>query len=182
MLCMAASGVSVQARSCAAPEPLEVEYRHSSAVFSGHVKSLKVVRGGGGEFDLQTVATFDVQRWWKGGRSKSVEVRSCGGNDGDKEIICTHGFEFELGVSYVVFATRRPLETSICLRTNTISRNQPTFSGGWSRSSPSRGGRSLTLYGSSPGMIAPLQAARRSGPPNPLKPRLVTNRGSFHSA
>jgi hypothetical protein len=36
-----------------------------------------------------------------GGRSKFVDI------------ICTHGFEFDLGVSYVVFATWRPLETSL---------------------------------------------------------------------
>jgi len=120
MFCIVQPGGSVQARSCAAPEPLEVEYEQSAAVFSGRVKSLKVVRVGGGKFDLQTVATFDVQHWWKGRRSKSVEVRSCGGKEAGNEVICTVGFEFELGVSYVVFATGRPIETSICLRTKAV--------------------------------------------------------------
>ena len=120
MLCIAPWQGSVQARECAAPEPLDVEFSRSAAVFIGRVKSLRVVRVGGGEFDLQTVATFDVENWWKGGRARTVEVRSCGGIDGDRAVICTHGFHFKLGVSYVVFATGRPLETSICLRTNTV--------------------------------------------------------------
>jgi hypothetical protein len=123
MLCIVQSPGPIQARSCAAPEPIEVEYKRSAAVFRGRVTSLNVMRGGGGTFDLQTVATFDVQHWWKGRRSKSVEVRSCGGKEPGNEVICTVGFEFELGVNYVVFATRRPLETSSCLRTNTIEKS-----------------------------------------------------------
>jgi hypothetical protein len=123
IFCVAHSRGSVQARSCAAPEAFEVEYRRSAAVFSGRVQALKVVRVHDGAFGLVTVATFEVQNWWKGGRSKFVDVRSCGGIEGDVEIICTHGFEFELGVSYVVFATGRPLETSLCLRTNTVEKS-----------------------------------------------------------
>ena len=127
MFSIATSPGPVQARSCVAPEPIEVEFKRSAAVFRGRVTSLNVVRGRGGESDLQTVATFDVQQWWKGGRSKTVEVRSCGGSEGNKEVICTHGFQFELGASYVVFATRQPLETSICLRTDTVERSANTL-------------------------------------------------------
>jgi hypothetical protein len=116
ILYVVSQGVSVHARSCAVQEPIEAEYRRSAAVFTGRVTSLRIVRGPKGEFDVETVATFEVQQWWKGRPTKFVEVRSCGGDD----VVCTVGFQFDVGVSYVVFAQRHPLQTSNCLRTQIV--------------------------------------------------------------
>ena len=116
MLCIVQPPTPVQARSCPTQITLADEIKYSAAVFRGRVESLRVVPWRSG---AQTVANFSVQQWWKGGPAKSVEVRSCGGNG----VICSSGFKFELGVSYVVFAMGRPLETSNCNRTDTVERS-----------------------------------------------------------
>jgi len=120
------SGVPMDARSCAVREPRDAEFRSSAAVFSGRVKSLRAVRGHGGPSDLQTIATFDVERWWKGGRGRTAEVHSCGGSDGVNAVACTVGFTFDVGVRYLVFAYGRPLETSNCQRTGTLEESADT--------------------------------------------------------
>ena len=103
-------------RSCAAQEPIAVEYKRSAAVFTGRVKALDIVKTPRPTPDVHTVASFELERWYKGRRPRTVKVRTCGGG----EAICTVGFEFALGRRYVVFASGRPLETTICQRTARI--------------------------------------------------------------
>jgi hypothetical protein len=103
-------------RSCAAPEPIAVEYRRSAAVFIGRVTALEIVNTPPPRPDVHTVATFEVERGWKGSRKRTAKVRTCGGG----QAICTVGFTFAHGVRYVVFATGTPLETTICQRTSTV--------------------------------------------------------------
>jgi hypothetical protein len=115
--CVAPGGDVAQARSCAVAESIGMEFKHSAAVFVGRVKSTDVAHGPHGTFDVQTVATFDVERWWKGPQTKTVKVRSCGTQD----VVCITGIDFKPGDRYVVFATGRPLETTVCQRTELVN-------------------------------------------------------------
>jgi hypothetical protein len=82
-----------------------------------------------------SIATFDVEQWWKGGPSRTVKVLSCGGKVPEGlEIMCMDGpYKFYLGVSYVVFAVRYPanpfLEASSCRRTAAVEKSADVI--GW---------------------------------------------------
>jgi hypothetical protein len=99
---------------CADTGTLADEYRQSSAVFVGRIVSLeistKVVKGHRIE---NMVATFEVERRWKGPSARRLRVQTCG----TQMMACTCGVDFQLGQRYVVFAEGRPLQTSSCNRT-----------------------------------------------------------------
>jgi hypothetical protein len=59
------------------------------------------------------IATFRVERRWKGAPGKVVRVRTCG----TQTSVCTCGTDFRLGASLVVFAVGNPLSTGSCQRT-----------------------------------------------------------------
>ena len=99
---------------CADLGSLADEYRRSSAVFVGRIVSLeistKVIEGDRIE---NMVATFDVERRWKGPSVRRLRVQTCG----TQMLVCTCGVDFQLGQRYVVFAEGKPLQTSSCNRT-----------------------------------------------------------------
>lgn len=99
---------------CADPGSLADEYRRSSAVFVGRIVSLeistKVVEGRRIE---NMIATFDVERRWKGPSARRLRVQTCG----TQMLVCTCGVDFQLGQRYVVFAEGKPFQTSSCNRT-----------------------------------------------------------------
>ena len=90
------------------------EYRQSRAVFIGRIVSLeistKVVKGNRIE---DMIATFDVERRWKGPSVRRLRVQTCG----TQTQLCTCGADFQLGQRYVVFAEGKALQTSSCNRT-----------------------------------------------------------------
>lgn len=98
---------------CADMGSLADEYHHSSAVFVGRIVSLeissKVIDGDTIE---NMIATFDVERRWKGPSVRRLRVQTCG----TQALVCTCGFNFQLGERYVVFAEGKPLKTSSCNR------------------------------------------------------------------
>jgi uncharacterized phage protein gp47/JayE len=90
------------------------EYRRSSAVFVGRIVSLEistmVVEGHAVE---NMVATFEVERRWKGPSARRLRVQTCG----TQMLVCTCGVDFQLGQRYVVFAEGKLLQTNSCNRT-----------------------------------------------------------------
>ena len=99
---------------CADLGSLADEYRRSSAAFVGRIVSLeistKVVEGHRIE---NMVATFEVERRWKGPSVRRLRVQTCG----TQMLVCTCGVDFQLGQRYIVFAEGKPLQTSSCNRT-----------------------------------------------------------------
>ena len=89
------------------------EYRDSSAVFIGRIVSIeldsKVVDG---EKFEGMVATFVVERRWKGPTVRRLRVSTCG----TQSYFCTCGFDFQVGGRYVIFAHGKRLATSSCNR------------------------------------------------------------------
>jgi len=107
---------TVNARSCAPPLPVEREFEVSRAVFIGTITKIEV-QDRGGALDTRTVATFSVERAWKGAEASTIRVGTCGGGN----VICTVGLTFNLGERYVVFAMGPDLGASKCGRTGTES-------------------------------------------------------------
>jgi hypothetical protein len=134
-LAIAASllGARPVARSCAPPPPIENEFALSAAVFVGRVTATEVVVGTK-PFSTQTVATFSVERAWKGITEPTVRVATCGGGD----VVCTVGVVFRVGERYVVFAAGKPLATSTCSRTGTAADSQWQTTWEWLRRLPSQ--------------------------------------------
>lgn len=64
------------------------------------------------------VATFAVERRWKGPTMRRLRVQTCG----TQAMLCTCGFDFQLGQRYVVFADGKPPETSSCNRNAILPR------------------------------------------------------------
>ena len=99
---------------CADMGTLADEYRRSSAVFVGRIVSLEistmVVEGHAVE---NMVATFEVERRWKGPSARRLRVQTCG----TQMLVCTCGVDFQLGQRYVVFAEGKLLQTNSCNRT-----------------------------------------------------------------
>ena len=99
--------------TCADLGSLTDEYHHSRAVFVGRIVSLeissKVING---ETIENMIATFAVERRWKGPTLRRLRVQTCG----TQALVCTCGFDFQLGQLYVVFADGKPLQTSSCNR------------------------------------------------------------------
>jgi len=102
---------------CADLGSLSDEYHHSSAVFVGRIVSLEISSQviNGEKFE-NTIATFNVERRWKGPTVRRLRVQTCG----TQALVCTCGFNFQLGQRYVVFADGRPLQTSSCNRTTDL--------------------------------------------------------------
>ncbi len=108
--------VAADALPCVCPESGDVSaaYRQAAAVFVGRVVTLEVAPNPArepGEDDM--VATLRVERLWKGPRTSTLRVRTCG----TQAAACTCGFDFQLGARYVVFASGKRLETTSCDRT-----------------------------------------------------------------
>lgn len=101
----------VGACTCAEFGSLANEYHHSRAVFVGRIVSIeissKVIKG---ETIENMIATFVVERRWKGPSVRRLRVQTCG----TQALVCTCGFDFELGERYVIFADGKPLNTSDC--------------------------------------------------------------------
>ncbi len=109
-----ASWIEARACTCALPlsnlthkQQVKKAKNESSAVFVGKV--MKVVRNPD-EFGVSV--KFQVDKIWKGKLSRDVTIFT-GRGGGD----C--GYQFEVGGTYLVYATgvRERLSTSICLRT-----------------------------------------------------------------
>jgi len=104
----------VSACVCTESGDISAQYGQAAAVFVGRVVALEVAPNparASGEDDM--VATLRVERRWKGPRTRTIRVRTCG----TQAVGCTCGFDFQLGARYVVFATGRRLETTSCDRT-----------------------------------------------------------------
>ncbi|MEA2203725.1 MAG: hypothetical protein QOE77_501 [Blastocatellia bacterium] len=101
--------------ACTCPDlgSLADEYHHSSAVFVGRIVSIEIYSEIiGGEKIEHMIATFAVERRWKGPTLARLRVQTCG----TQALVCTCGFNFQLGERYVVFAAGKPLKTSSCNR------------------------------------------------------------------
>lgn len=66
------------ARSCLPPLPIEREFALSSAVFVGTIIATEVQEGVE-HLDVQTIATFSVERAWKGVPQPTIRVATAGG-------------------------------------------------------------------------------------------------------
>lgn len=100
--------------ACADLGSLADEYRRSGAVFVGRIVSVEIsTRVHEGHRVENMIATFYVERRWKGPHARRLRVRTCG----TQTQVCTCGADFQLGQRYVVFAEGKPLETSSCNRT-----------------------------------------------------------------
>jgi len=99
---------------CADLGSLADEYHRSSAVFVGRIVSLEITsKLIGGDRIENMVATFAVERRWKGPSVRRLRVQTCG----TQTLVCDCGVDFQLGQRYVVFAEGKPLQTSSCNRT-----------------------------------------------------------------
>ena len=111
----------VAACTCSDLGSVAEEYRQSSAVFVGRIVSMevssKIIKG---ERVESMIATFVVERRWKGSSFRRLRVQTCG----TQTMVCTCGADFRLGQRYVVFAGGKPLQTSSCNR-NTILAQLP---------------------------------------------------------
>jgi hypothetical protein len=117
LLCLAPSAERrAEARSCSPPPPIEREFAVSSAVFVGTIIATEVQEG----VELigtQTVATFSVERTWKGTSGRAIRVATPGGD----HVIFSTGLSFKSGERYVVFASG-PFPSAItCSRPGTKS-------------------------------------------------------------
>lgn len=108
----------VSACSCVMPPPPEEALNSADAVFSGEVVDIvdnKGMLNGNG-----VTVYFEVDESWKGINKSEVSVTT-GYNDGD----C--GFPFEVGQSYLVYASTgdmyrsNALSTTICQRTTNLA-------------------------------------------------------------
>ena len=113
---------TVEARSSAVPDTIDVEFAKSSAVFLGRVVDKRVVRNAHGVRDY-TVATLQAIKSWKGRVATTLDVLTCGGDS----VICNPGFEFSVGREFVVFATGEPLWVHGCDRTELVSTARRTL-------------------------------------------------------
>lgn len=117
---LAASSLSspaAEARSCSPALPIAEEYSASSVVMIGRVLAITSQVREWPEPDVTgepikvmvRVATFEVERRWKGPTDHTVVVETCEQ--------CTMGNRFELGERWVVFAGGEPASTGTCGRT-----------------------------------------------------------------
>jgi hypothetical protein len=93
-------------------------------VFAGEVIATDVMWGTEPR-STYTVATFLVERAWKGVTEPIVRVETCGGGD----IICTVAVDFKVGERYIVFAGGESLATFRCSRTGTAA--HPLWQATW---------------------------------------------------
>ncbi len=109
----------VDACVCFESRDLAADYSEAEAVFAGRVVALHVATiKTGGYADEVMVATFAVERRWKGPKGARIRVLTCG----TQEMSCTCGTEFQLGAHFVVFAVGKPLATGSCQRTRRYHR------------------------------------------------------------
>jgi hypothetical protein len=86
-------------------------FKAARVVFVGRVVALEVKPFVvAGRSEEGTVATFEIERGWKGASRGKVRIRTCG----TQVMVCTCGVDLQLGERYVVFAAGNPLETSQC--------------------------------------------------------------------
>lgn len=98
------------------------EYQHSSAVFVGRIVSIEISsRIIDGVTVEAMIATFAVERRWKGPSIRRLRVQTCG----TQTMVCTCGADFQLGQRYVVFAEGKPLQTSSCNRNTVLPQLPP---------------------------------------------------------
>lgn len=93
--------------SCAKPREVEEEYKTAVAVFSGKVISVAQSAG-------STKVKIRVEKIWKGGLSKTIEIRGGG--------MC--GYNFTAGKKYLIYASgtiENGLSASLCSRTKNLS-------------------------------------------------------------
>ncbi|MEZ7170600.1 hypothetical protein [Sporosarcina sp. OR05] len=112
------NSLEVSACSCVMPPPPEEALLDAEAVFSGEV--IKIVDNKNLLNGYGFTVYFAVDESWKGVEQSEVSVTT-GYHDGD----C--GFPFEVGQSYLVYASlgdmnnKSTLSTSICQRTTNLS-------------------------------------------------------------
>jgi hypothetical protein len=115
---------------------IEDAFLQSDAVFLGQVLDVQKNVGSirrwfyglqlrfiGGTFDdsvFHMSVTFSVNKRWKGATARSFVVQTP-----DAKVCCICGYEFEVGKSYLVYASGTPLYTNICSRTKTSSEAVP---------------------------------------------------------
>ncbi len=81
------------------------------AVFLGRIVRLELaIPSVVGRDNEDMVATFKVERRWKGPAKSMIRVRT----SGNQVAISTCGISFQLGRRYVIFASGDPLETTSC--------------------------------------------------------------------
>jgi hypothetical protein len=92
------------------------QFKLSRVAFVGRIIFIEVTKSMVAGIETEDmVATFSIERHWKGAQGRTVRVRTCG----TQTMICTCGVDFQLGQRYVVLAAGTPLETSTCWLTQT---------------------------------------------------------------
>ena len=103
-----------EARSCGPTLPIERDFGLSSAVFVGTIVATEVQQG----VELngaQTIATFSVERAWKGVSGPTIRVASPGGGN----VFFSTSLSFKPGERYVIFASGAFPSSIQCGRTAT---------------------------------------------------------------
>ena len=109
---------------CAEQGSLADEYRQSRAVFVGRIVSIELATTSlNGDRAENMIATFEIERRWKGPAVRRLRVQTCG----TQMMICTCGADFQLGQRYVVFANGKRLETGSCSRTTIVNPEDDEF-------------------------------------------------------
>jgi len=116
------------------------ELHASGAVFLGRIVALSIETVSLEDTTAERmVATFEVERRWKGPKGSKVTVWTCG----DQVSFCTCGVAFKLGERYLVFAEGQPLSTASCNRTR-VAAEAAAIIGELDRLSPAAQGRITT--------------------------------------
>ena len=138
---------SVSVRASCRKMTLEEQFALSTVVFVGRATAQEAeahtrVLGTTTTFtreEISTVTTFTLEEMWKGASATELRVETCGGRLGDKGFACSESFTFQIGSTYLVFASGDPLQTSACVPTALLERASATLE--WLTKQPRLNGR-----------------------------------------
>jgi hypothetical protein len=99
------------------------QFASAGAVFLGRAIKQEVVDAPrkSESNDRMTETTFAIEDQWKG-IGTTIRVRTCSWSVGGLNLTCGEDFHFEVGNTYLVFASGNPLETGGCTPTANLDR------------------------------------------------------------
>jgi hypothetical protein len=120
-LSVAAAWVAGPARACSCAQPPDVPtaFEGATAVFLGTVTSVGVDTSGA---MASYGAVFSVTESWKGPAGSEIRVVTA-----QSSAAC--GFDFQVGVAYVIYAYVWPGDEDVTLRTHLCTRTHAAFDG-----------------------------------------------------